>query len=62
MDFDYFKKNYILVATDLSKKTKSKDPQQIIFIGKHFNTSGTAMFFIIEKSEGTTFNFSQSYK
>ena len=26
LDFGYFKKNYKLIATDLSKQTKSKDP------------------------------------
>ena len=34
LDFRYFKENYKLIATDLSKQTKSKDPQQIDFIGK----------------------------
>ena len=28
------KKDYRLIATDLSKQTKSKDPQEINFIGK----------------------------
>ena len=32
LDFPYFKKNYKLIATDLSKPTKLKDPQQISFI------------------------------
>ena len=27
LDFAYFKKSYKLIATDLSKQTKSKDPQ-----------------------------------
>ena len=34
LDFAYFKKHYKLIAIDLSKQTKSKDPQQINFIGK----------------------------
>ena len=34
LDFAYFKKNYRLIAIDLSKQTKLKDPQQISFIGK----------------------------
>ena len=34
LDFAYFKENYKLIAIDLSKKTKLKDPQQISFIGK----------------------------
>ena len=29
LDFAYFKKNYKLIAIDLSKQTKLKDPQQI---------------------------------
>ena len=66
MDFGYFKKDYRLIATDLSKKTKLKDPQQISFIGRLLNTCGATMFFIIEKLEETTFNFYkillQSYK
>ena len=54
------KKNHRLIAIDLSKQTKLKDPQQINFIGKLFrNTRGT-MFLIIEKSEETTFNFSRN--
>ena len=61
LDFAYFKENYRLIATDLSKQTKLKDPQQINFIGKLENQDhGATMFFIIEKSEKTTFNFSQN--
>ena len=60
MDFAYFKENYKLIAIDLSKQTKLKDPQQINFIGKPLKNTGAAMFFIIEKSEETTFNFSQN--
>ena len=55
---DYFKENYRLIAIDLSKQTKLKDPQQISFIGKLSNTRGATMFFIIEKPEKTTLNFS----
>ena len=57
LDFSYFKKNYKLIAIDLSKQTKLKDPQQISFIGKLLNTRRETMFFFIEKSEETTFNF-----
>ena len=60
LDFAYFKRNYRLIATDVSKQTKLKDPQQITFIGNLSNTLGAAMFFIIKKSEKTTFNFSQN--
>ena len=62
LDFAYFKKNYRLIAIDLSKETKLKDPQQISFIGKLDKANGATMFFIVEKSEETIFNFSQSYK
>ena len=60
LDFAYFKENYRLIAIDLSKQTKLKDPQQINFIGKLDKDNGATMFFIIEKSEETTFNFSQN--
>ena len=60
MDFAYFKKNYWLNAIDLSKQTKLKRPQEISFIGKLENqTNGATVFFIIEKSEETTFEFLQ---
>ena len=58
LDFAYFKKHYKLIAIDLSKQTKLKDPQQISFIGKLLAARGATMFFIIEKSEETTLNFS----
>ena len=45
---------------DLSKQTKLKDPQLINFIGKVEKDDGATMFFIIEKSEETTFNFLQN--
>ena len=59
LDFAYFKENYKLIAIDLSKQTKLKGPQQIFF-GKLSNILGATVFFIIEKSEETTFNFSQN--
>ena len=60
LDFAYFKENDKLIAIDLSEQTKLKDPQQISFIGKLDKDNGATMFFIIEKSKETTFNFSQS--
>ena len=60
LDYAYFKKYYKLNVIDLSKQTKLKDPQQINFIGKLSRRSGATMFFNIEKSEETTFNFSQN--
>ena len=56
LDFAYFRENYRLIAIDLSKQTNLKDLQQINFIGKlKGQDHGAAMFFIIEKSEETTF-------
>ena len=61
LDLAYFKQNFKLIAIDLSKQTKLKDSQQINFIGKLENQDhGATMFFIIEKSEETTFSFSQN--
>ena len=60
LHFGYFIKNYKLIAIDLSKETKLKDPQQINFIGKLVRNTGAKMFFIVEKSEKTTSNFSQN--
>ena len=58
MDFVYFKENYGLIAIDLNKKTKLKDPQQINFIGKvEEQNNGATIFFIIWKSEETIFEF-----
>ena len=62
LHFAYFKENYRLIENDLSKQTKLEDPQQISFIGKFGNQAhGATMFFIIEKSEETTFEFLQNF-
>ena len=50
-----------LIAIDLSKQTKLKDPQQISFIGRLLAARRARMFFIIEKSEETTFEFLQNF-
>ena len=61
LDYAYYKKHYRLIAIDLSKQTKLKDPQQINFIGKiEEQDHGLKMFFIIERSEETTFEFLQN--
>ena len=61
LDFAYFNENYRLIAIDLSKKIKLKDPQQNNFIDKLENqANGATVFFIIEKSEETTFEFLQN--
>ena len=61
LDFACFKKHYRLIAIDLSKQSKLKDPKQINFIGQLENQAhGAKMFFLIENSEETTFKFSQN--
>ena len=60
LDYAYYKKHYRLIAIDLSKQTKLKDPQQINFIDKLLRKTEATMFFFIEKSEETALNFSQN--
>ena len=61
LDFAYYKENYRSIAIHLSKQIKLKDPQQTSFIGKiEGENNGVTIFFIIEKSEETTFEFSQN--
>ena len=61
LDFAYFKENCRLIATDLSKQTKINDLQQINFIGKIENeNNGETIFFIIQRTEKTSFEFSQN--
>ena len=62
LDQEYLSKHYKLIAKDLSKQIELEKPdlrQQIIFTGKH-EDDRTTMFFIIEKSEKKTFEFSQN--
>ena len=62
LDYEYFSKHYKLIALDLSKQNGLENPdlrQQINFIGKLQDDKAT-MFFIIEKSEETTFEFLQN--
>ena len=62
LDYEYFSKHYKLIAIDLSKQIELENPdlrQQINFIGKLEDDEAT-MFFIIEKSEETTFEFLQN--
>ena len=62
LDFEWFSKHYKLIAIDLSKQIELENSdlkQQINFIGKLEDDRAT-MFFIIEKSEETTFEFSQN--
>ena len=62
-DYEYFSKCYKLNAIDLSKQIELENPdlkQQINFIGKLEKGEGATMFFIIEKKEEATFDFSQN--
>ena len=62
LDYEYFSKHYKLIAIDLSKRIEleNSDPkQQINFIGRLEWNERATIFFIIEKPEETTFEFSQ---
>ena len=61
LDYEYFSKHYKLIAIDLSKQIESENPnlkQQINFLDK-LEDDRLTTFLIIEKSEETTFEFSQ---
>ena len=63
LDYEYFSKHFNLIAIDLSKHIELENldlRQQINFIGKLEDDKAT-MFFIIEKSEETIFEFSQNF-
>ena len=63
LGYEYFSKHYKLIAMDLSKEIElenSELKQQTDFIGKLKRDEGATMFFIIEKSEETTFEFLQN--
>ena len=63
LDYECFSKYYRLITIDLSKQTELENSdlkQQIYFIGRLERKVGTIMFFIIEKKEETTFDFSQN--
>ena len=62
LDYEYFKDHYQLIVIDLSKQIVLENfdlKQQINFIGRLEENNAT-MFFIIEKKEETTFDFSQN--
>ena len=63
LDYEYFSKHYKLIAIDLSKQTELENSdlkQQLNFTGRLKRDQGATMFFIIEKSEKTTSEFSQN--
>ena len=62
LDYEYFKDHYQLIAIDLSKQIELENidlKQQINFIGR-LEENNAAMFFIIEKKEETTLDFSEN--
>ena len=62
LDYEYFSKHFKLIAIDLSKWIELENSdlkQQIESIGK-LEDHRAAMFFIIEKSKKTAFEFSQN--
>ena len=63
LDYEYFLKHYKLIAIALSKQIELVNPnlkQQINFIERLERNEGATIFFIIEKSEETIFEFSQN--
>ena len=63
LDYEYFSKHCRLTAIDLSEQSELENPdlkQQINFIGRLERNEGATIFFIIEKEEETTFDFSQN--
>ena len=62
LDYEYFSKHYELIVINLSKQIELENTywkQQINFIGKLEDDRAT-IFFIPEKSEERTFEFSQN--
>ena len=51
LDFAYYKENYRLIAIDLSKQTKLKDPQQINFIDKVEGQGNLVAMFVIMNNQ-----------
>ena len=51
LDFGYFKENYKLIAINLSKQIKLKDPQQINFIAKLDKDNGATMSLLLKNQK-----------
>ena len=63
LDCKYYSKHYKLIAIDLRKQIELENfdlKQQINFIERLKRDEGATMFFINEKSEETTYEFSQN--
>ena len=63
LDYNYSKKHYKIIATDLSKQqaldTNSKSIQQINFTGNIERHNSAIMFFIIKEVKELVLDFSQ---
>ena len=63
LDYNYSKKHYKIIATDLSKQkaldTNSKSMQQINFTGNIERHNSAIMFFIIKEVKELVLDFSQ---
>ena len=63
LDYPYFKENYKIIATDLSKQqaldADPRKPQQIHFTSNLGRVGNRTIFFIIEEEKETIFRFSQ---
>ena len=66
LDFDYFEKNYKIIAADLSKQkaldADSRAIQQIIFTGEIKSTvenTRVIIFYVLKKSKETILEFSK---
>ena len=64
LDYSYFKENYKMIAIDLSKQQAlDADPraiQQINFTANLDRDDGATIFFIIEQTKETVFEFLQA--
>ena len=63
LDYEYFSKQNRLNAIDLSKQIELENPdlkKRINFNGRLERNEGATVFFITEKKEETTFDFSQN--
>ena len=63
LEYQCFSKLYKLIAIDLRNQIELESPdlkQQINFIGRLQRNEGATVFFIIKKSEETTFEFVQN--
>ena len=63
LDYSYFKENYKMIATDLSKQqivdTDPRAIQQISFTANLDRAANTTMFFITEEAKETVLDFLQ---